>query len=106
MELIQLKCPNCSAELTANRELTKMTCNYCGAIVMVNDSASKVDRILNSVTSASERMLKANEEYQKKQLEIYNSPEAKKQRKDTLIILGIILGMSFLMIILGLVLAA
>lgn len=42
MKLITLKCPNCGSELQVNGELTKATCNFCGATILIDDEVNKV----------------------------------------------------------------
>lgn len=45
MKLIKLKCENCGATLDANENLEKITCNYCGTEILIDDEATKVKRI-------------------------------------------------------------
>lgn len=45
MKLVKLKCENCGATLDANKNLEKITCNYCGAEILIDDEATKIKRV-------------------------------------------------------------
>ena len=45
MKLVKMKCENCGATLDVNKNLEKITCNYCGAEILIDDEATKVKRV-------------------------------------------------------------
>jgi len=45
MKLIKMKCENCGATLDVNKNLEKITCNYCGAEILIDDEATKLKRV-------------------------------------------------------------
>lgn len=45
MKLIKMKCENCGATLDVNKNLEKITCNYCGAEILIDDDATKLKRV-------------------------------------------------------------
>lgn len=45
MKLIKMKCDSCGATLDVNKNLEKITCNYCGAEILIDDEATKVKRV-------------------------------------------------------------
>ncbi|MBR2138331.1 MAG: hypothetical protein IJ966_03420 [Bacilli bacterium] len=45
MKLIKMKCESCGATLDVNKNLEKITCNYCGAEILIDDEATKVKRV-------------------------------------------------------------
>ncbi len=45
-------CPDCGAELKYGTEIDHVTCNFCGAVVMLNDDAAKMDRLLKAKSNA------------------------------------------------------
>lgn len=43
MEIIQLRCPNCNAELNTENDLDTFYCKYCGTkILLVNQSSATI----------------------------------------------------------------
>ena len=49
MKLINLKCSNCGANLTANEDLKQCTCNFCGSVTLIDDEIIKVEhKIIDS----------------------------------------------------------
>lgn len=47
MNLVELKCKHCGAVLKVNSELNEITCNYCGNKMLIDDEATKLDRVEN-----------------------------------------------------------
>ena len=133
MKLIKLKCPNCNADIQANEELEKATCNYCGASFAIEDeNITKEERILKTKSRIEEkakeadRKYYASDEYKKKidiekettierifrkanenlekQRAYENSPEGKRETKKALITAFCCIGGLFLFVIIILVL--
>ncbi len=52
MELINIKCPNCGANLDVNQELEEFVCNYCGTKSLIDDEGAKITRIENAKLQA------------------------------------------------------
>lgn len=65
MELIKIKCENCGASLEVDKNVQTLSCPYCKSKVLINDSVSKVDRFLNSLTNATKRIQEQSLESQK-----------------------------------------
>lgn len=45
MDLIKLKCSNCNAVLEVNSDLNEIVCNYCGSKILIDDEATKKERL-------------------------------------------------------------
>ncbi len=105
MELIKIKCENCGASLEVDKNVQTLSCPYCKSKVLINDSVSKVDRFLNSLTNATKRIQEQSLESQKKQLEYRNSKEYKDDQKRTMRLLGGLMLIPVLMIVFGLLLS-
>lgn len=45
MKLIKIQCENCGANLEVNADLEKITCNYCGTEILLDDEVTKLKRI-------------------------------------------------------------
>ena len=39
MRLVELQCPNCGAQLQANDELQRCTCNFCGHTFLIDNES-------------------------------------------------------------------
>jgi len=68
MKLIKMKCESCGAILDVNKSLEKITCNYCGEEILIDDEATKVKRV-------EEAKLKARKD---------NHEQSLKERNDNL----------------------
>lgn len=97
MKLIELRCPNCHAEVKVNEDLDTAFCNYCGAQFRVEDeNETKEERIIKAKAKVeeqskdAERKYYASEDYAKK----LNAESSENARK---IILPLIF-MSFVMV--------
>lgn len=69
MKLIELKCKNCNGTMTANADLDKVTCNYCGTTLLINDgNMTPIERVIKRIGKEIEksRIYKSSEEYNKK----------------------------------------
>ena len=96
MKIIKLKCDNCGAVLEVNSELNEITCNYCGNKMIIDDEATKIDRIenakLKSRKSNHEQSMKEkndNLEYRKK----VNKEKLKQDWLPFVIVEGFIIGL-------------
>ena len=45
MNLVKLKCENCNAVLEVNSDLNEIVCNYCGSKILIDDEATKKERL-------------------------------------------------------------
>lgn len=71
MKVVKLKCPECNATLEVNSDLENITCNYCGAKVLIDDeNESKTERIIRRLGNE----IKKNRNY-------YSSDEYKARLK-------------------------
>ena len=132
MKLINLKCPNCNADIQVNEELEKAVCNYCGTSFIIEDEKeTQEERVLKTKSKLEEkskendRKYYASEDYKKK-LEIekettierlfrkatesaekqrayQNSPEGKRETRNMLIIIFTCFGAMLLIPIICLV---
>lgn len=86
MDLVELKCKNCGSNLKFNPELDEIICNYCGAKIMIDDEATKLNRIEN-IKLKSRKV--NHEQYMKelKEKDNYKYEKDKKKMKLALIIL-------------------
>ena len=73
MKLIDLKCPNCSANVKVNEDLENAVCNYCGTSFKVYDEneteeerAIKTRARMDEKAKASERKYYASDDYAKR----------------------------------------
>ena len=65
MKLMKMKCENCGASLKVNANLEKITCNYCGEEILIDDEATKIKRV-------EEAKLKARKENHEQELKERN----------------------------------
>ena len=123
MKLINLKCPNCNADVQVNKGLNTAVCNYCGTKFMIeDDNETEEERILKTKAKLDEKSKLDDREYYasdnyKKRVEIEketaierifrkrkeyeNSPEGKKELINSLKIFGILILIIIISILLG-----
>ena len=102
MKLIELKCDKCGARLEVNSELNEIICNYCGNKMIIDDDATRLERVeekkLNSRKKNHEQSIK--EELDKLELKrIKKKEEFKMEHKPIIIIWCIISGLSVIALI-------
>lgn len=116
IELIQMKCPNCGANLDVNKNLDRAGCPYCGATFVVANNKPEVN-ITNNVTNIdnsnkrkgavqsffeyrnAERERIAEQEAKNERLKRENPAEYERERKREYIIGAIGLAVLILLII-------
>ena len=103
MELKKIKCDNCGATMEIDKDLDTFTCKYCKSKVFINDTGTKVNRVLKAINNATERLQEQSLNYQKKQNDYLNSDEYKQVQKKTLIYFSLIIGMFLLFTLLTLI---
>ena len=102
MKLIKIKCENCGSMLEFNEDLDKISCNYCGAVNIIDDEATKIKRIEEAKLKArkdnheqdlkeKEDMLNQEIELQKKKEEIDSKDKFKKGKWPKRIIIMIVI---------------
>lgn len=96
MELKKIKCDNCGATMEIDKDLDTFTCKYCNSKIFINDTGTKVNRVLKAFTNASERLQEQSLNYQKKQTDYLNSDEHQQNVKRVLIYGSLIIGMFLL----------
>lgn len=68
MEFIQMKCPNCSADLEVENGLDSFYCKYCGTKILLSGQSSAayaaktISQIANRILDQREEKRKAQEE--------------------------------------------
>lgn len=99
MKLIKLKCTNCGAMLDANKDLDKIHCNYCGEQILIDDEATKLNRIeevkLKTRKENHEQFIKEQKEISKLEWE-----EMKQSMIVVFICLGTILTIGIILLLL------
>ena len=45
MKIVKMKCENCGAKLEVNKELDKISCNFCGSENLIDDEATELKRV-------------------------------------------------------------
>lgn len=71
MKLVNLKCPNCQANVEVNGDFEEAVCNYCGTKFLVEDeNATEEERIIKAVSKKEkkDRDYYASNDYKKKLL--------------------------------------
>ena len=92
----KIKCHNCGATMEIDKDLETFVCKYCRSKIFINDTGSKVNRVLKAFTNATERLQEQNLNYQKSQQNYLNSNEYKQTQKRTLLYLSLIVGIFLL----------
>ena len=99
MNMIQLKCPNCGADLEVEDSLDSFFCKYCGTKILL-DGQSSTAYTAKTVKHIADRLLDQREARRLQEIE-----DKKKHDKEvnTIMIVGIILIflIAFLLIFVG-----
>ena len=59
MDFTQTKCTNCGSSLKIRPDTSNLHCHYCHTELYIDDDASKLERKIYVMTSAQERIKKA-----------------------------------------------
>ena len=96
MEFIQLKCPNCQANLDAEDTLDVIFCKYCGTrIVLANVDKSVIDAQVKLKLADKQAALEKQRFQQEMEMKKFRSKDG---LKTWLIAMGVFLGLMFLFI--------
>ena len=96
MEFIQLKCPNCQANLDAEDTLDVIFCKYCGTrIVLANVDKSVIDAQVKLKLADKQAALEKQRFQQEMEMKKFRSKDG---LKTLLITMGVFLGLMFLFI--------
>ena len=99
MDLIKLKCPQCGSDLEVNSKLNEMICNYCGTKILINDEATKIERIANA--KINERKSMHEQEMQElKDKDDFKRKKENRELKQIFLILACVFGSMILLALL------
>lgn len=80
MKIVKMKCENCGAKLEVNKELDKISCNFCGSENLIDDEATELKRVeevkLEARKQNHEQSLKERED------EFYQEVKLKKEKEE------------------------
>ena len=94
MEIIQLRCPNCNAELSAENDLDTFYCKYCGTKILLANQSSATIRAKADVHMSDSRNQLERERWQHEfEIQKYNdkkTADAMNELTQGLIVMAII----------------
>lgn len=72
-------CPHCGATVTIGENISHITCSYCGSDILIDDTASETDRVLQAHSNARKRDYQTQIEYEKQKSDLEYEKEKKMQ---------------------------
>ena len=92
INMIKLKCPNCSADLEVDKDLKQCFCTYCGTKILLSNENEHTYRIVNEADIAREENERRKIEFEQQKYEDNKKQHEKKEKESSRVLLIIGLG--------------
>ena len=103
MEVIQIKCPGCGADLDSGEKT--MFCKFCGAKLMLRDNAQNIHYTYKKVDVAQIREKDLNARLCMKAMENQEKENARKRKRNKHILIALTVVLAVILLVCGLVYA-